>query len=245
MAAMDDIVEPSEIDLLLVDDDAELRGEMAAYLAAHDYVVHQAKDAKAARAALAAHPIRLMVLDVMLPGEDGLTFCRKLRQQAGGPPILMLSALGESTDRVVGLELGADDYAVKPLPPRELLARVRALLRRQAAAPVLGRASAAYAFAGFRLDLARRQLKAPNGMVLQLTPAELSLLGVFMRFPGQVLSREALIREARGEDAEVLDRAVDIQISRLRRKLHAQTDRELIATARGAGYMLDARVSAL
>ncbi len=241
----DDIVEPEAIDLLLVDDDPELRGEMADYLAGHGYVVHQAGDAKSARAALGAHPIRLMVLDVMLPGEDGLTLCRKLRQQTAGPPILMLSAMGESIDRVVGLELGADDYAVKPLPPRELLARVRALLRRQGAAPGPSRASAAYAFAGFRLDLARRQLKAPNGMVLQLTPAELSLLGVFMRFPGRILSREELLREARGEEAEVLDRAVDIQISRLRRKLHAQTERELITTARGAGYMLDAKVTAL
>jgi two-component system, OmpR family, response regulator len=241
----DDIVEPQDVDILLVDDDTELRTETADYLASHGYVVHQAGDAKAARASLAKLPIRLIVLDVMLPGEDGLTLCRKLRQDAGSPPILMLSALGESTDRVVGLELGADDYAVKPLPPRELLARVRAILRRQGAAPGPQRGSTAYAFAGFRLDLTRRQLKAPDGMVLQLTPAELSLLSVFMRFPGRVLSREELLREARGEDAEVLDRAVDIQISRLRRKLHAQSTRELITTSRGAGYMLDVKVTPL
>jgi two-component system OmpR family response regulator len=240
---MIEAVDAAAADILLVDDDEELRAETAAYLAAHGYHVHQAGEARAARVILQARPIRLVVLDVMLPGEDGLAFCRKL-SDGGGPPVLMLSALGESTDRIVGLELGADDYAVKPLPPRELLARVRAILRRRADKGTPGH-GALYGFAGFRLDLARRQLKAPNGMVLQLTPAEMSLLSVFMRFPGRVLSREELLREARGEEVEVLDRAVDIQISRLRRKLHAQSERELITTCRGAGYMLDAKVSAL
>ena len=241
---LDAALNPYDVDLLLVDDDNELRTEMADYLASHGFTVHQASDARAARVLLKSQAIALVVLDVMMPGEDGLTLCRKLSGE-DGPPVLMLSALGESADRIVGLERGADDYAVKPLPPRELLARVRAILRRRSGSSLETKNGALYAFAGFRLDLARRQLKAPNGMVLQLTPAELSLLSVFMRYPERVLSREELLREARGEEVEVLDRAVDIQISRLRRKLHAQSERELITTCRGAGYLLDAKVTPL
>jgi two-component system, OmpR family, response regulator len=234
--------ELENLDILIVDDDAELRREMADYLAGHGLKVHQAGDARQAREVLAAQAIRLVVLDVMMPGEDGLSLCRKLAE-GGGPPVLMLSAMGESVDRIVGLELGADDYVAKPAPPRELLARIRAILRRRAADPQSTSGGANYAFAGFRLDLTRRQLRAPDGMVLQLTPAELSLLTVFVRNPGRILSRDELLREARGEDIDVNDRAVDVHISRLRRKMHAQTSGELIRTYRAAGYMLDARVS--
>jgi two-component system OmpR family response regulator len=230
-----------DADVLIVDDDRDLRREMADYLVSHGFRVHEAGDARQAREVLADQPIRMVVLDVMMPGEDGLSLCRKLAE-GGGPPVLMLSAMGESVDRIVGLELGADDYVVKPCPPRELLARVRAILRRRPT-DVPPRAGAAYAFAGFRLDLARRQLRAPDGLVLQLTPAELSLLTVFVRNPGRILSRDELLREARGDDVDVNDRAVDVHISRLRRKMHAQTSAELIRTYRAAGYMLDARVA--
>ncbi|MGC1305047.1 MAG: response regulator transcription factor, partial [Caulobacteraceae bacterium] len=186
------------VEVLIVDDDLGLRAEMADYLTTHGLKVHEAGEARQAREVIAARPIRLVVLDVMLPGEDGLSLCRKLAE-SGGPPVLMLSAMGDSVDRIVGLELGADDYVVKPTPPRELLARVRAILRRSSFS-VRERTITVYEFAGFRFDLTRRQLRAPDGMVLQLTPAELSLLTVFVRSPGRVLSREELLRGARGED---------------------------------------------
>jgi two-component system OmpR family response regulator len=155
----------------------------------------------------------------------------------------MLSSMGESIDRVLGLELGADDYVVKPLAPRELLARVRALLRRRGGGR-LARGTV-HAFAGFRLDMVRRQLKAPDGDILMLTPGELSLLGAFIEHPQTVLSREELFRLTRGESVDGLDRAIDIQVSRLRRKLNDKAVGEIIKTHRGAGYILDAKVTAL
>jgi two-component system OmpR family response regulator len=232
-------------DILLVDDDVELRTEMAAYLTLHGYGVHQAADAREARRQLKDQPIKLMVLDVMLPGEDGLSLCRHVAH-GEGPSVLMLSAKGESIDRVLGLELGADDYVVKPLAPRELLARVRALLRRRAAAPAAGPTrGSVYSFAGFRFDLVRRQLKAPDGDILMLTPGELSLLGAFVEHARVVMSRDELFRLSRGGEAGGVDRAIDIQISRLRRKLNDKSPQEIIKTHRGAGYVLDAEVIAL
>ena len=227
--------------LLLVEDDADLRAEMAGYLAANGYVVHQAGDVGAAREALKAHGVQLIVLDVNLPGEDGLSLCRSLHD-TGGPPVLMLSALGESIDRILGLELGADDYVVKPITPRELLARVKALLRRRPAeTPTANRNT--YGFAGFHLDLAARQLKAPNGTILLLTRGELAILQALLDRPQSVVSREELARIVRGEAVDDPGRAIDLHISRLRRKIQDQTDEEIIRTYRGAGYLLDARVS--
>jgi two-component system, OmpR family, response regulator len=179
------------------------------------------------------------VLDVMLPGEDGLKACRRLTD-AGGPPILMMSAMGEPTDRIVGLELGADDYIAKPFVPRELLARAKALLRRKAS-PAAGE-EAGYSFAGFTLDVVRRQLRSPEGVSVILTAGEFSLLSAFLEHPRRVLSREQLLEFARGHDAEVYDRAVDVQLSRLRRKLQSGALEDVIKTYRGAGYMLDAPV---
>ena len=224
-------------ELLIVDDDEGLRRETADYLSSHGYRVHEAGDVPAARRALERLPIRLVILDVMLPGEDGLSLCRSLVNKSE-PSVLMLSAMGESIDRVLGLELGADDYVVKPVAPRELLARVRALLRRRGGD---GRGAIQH-FAGFRLDLVRRQVWAPDGTLLMLTPGEIALLAVFVENPRRVLSREALMRLSRGEGADVLERAVDIQISRLRRKLNSQSGEDIIKTSRGAGYMLDAAV---
>ena len=237
-----DALDPADADVLIVDDDDALREEMADYLSGHGYVIHQARDAKETRAKLKSEPVQLVILDVMLPGEDGLSICRSLAG-GDGPSVLMLSSLGESIDRVLGLELGADDYVVKPVSPRELLARVRALLRRRTAGGRPAPRGSGYSFAGFRFDLVRRQLRAPDGTVIMLTPGELSLLGAFVENSGKVLSREELVRLSRGETADVLDRAVDIQISRLRRKLNSQSADEIIKTHRGIGYILDAKVA--
>lgn len=239
----EDDLRPTEADILIVDDDDALRNEMASYLAGHGFVVHLARDAKEARAQLQAKAIQLVVLDVMLPGEDGLSLCRSLAG-ASGPSVLMLSSMGESIDRVLGLELGADDYVVKPVTPRELLARVRALLRRRGGggeAPA--NRTAIYSFSGFRFDLVRRQLRAPDETVIMLTPGELSLLGALVENPQRVLSREELARLSRGESQISLDRAIDIQISRLRKKLNEQSQTEVIKTHRGLGYILDAKVA--
>jgi two-component system OmpR family response regulator len=228
--------------ILIVDDDSGLREHTAAYLAEHGYEVRTAADGAEMQKVLDQADVQLVVLDVMLPGEDGLSICRKLRE-AGGPPVIMVSALGDDIDRILGLELGADDYVPKPCNPRELLARVRAVLRRRDGQGEeragLGRT---YEFAGYRLDVVRRQLRAPNGVVVLLTAGEFSLLCAFLERPRRILSRDQLLDLARGGEAEVFDRAIDVQISRLRRKLVASSGEALIRTLRGAGYMLDQRV---
>ena len=229
--------------ILVVDDDVELRAEVCNYLTEHGFVVHGAADGRQMETALAAAPIDLVILDLMLPGEDGLSICRRL-SGGGGPAIIMLSAMGEEVDRILGLELGADDYLPKSTSPRELMARVKAVLRRQdearGGAP---RKGAAYHFLGFVLDCVRRQLRAPNGASILLTAGEFSLLRAFLEHPQRILSRDQLLTLARGEEAEVFDRAIDVQISRLRRKLHAFAEDEIIRTHRGAGYLFDAPVS--
>jgi two-component system OmpR family response regulator len=229
--------------ILVVDDDTELREQIVAYLTDHGFQVHAAADAKSMDRALSAAPIDLVVLDLMLPGEDGLSICRRLSAD-GGPAIIMVSAMGEEIDRVLGLELGADDYLAKPCSPRELLARVRAVFRRleeaRGGAPKRGRA---YQFQGFVVDALRRQLRAPNGTTILLTSGEFSLLSAFLDHPQRILSRDQLLDIARGNETDVFDRAVDVQISRLRRKLHACSDGEIIKTVRGAGYMFDVAVT--
>jgi two-component system OmpR family response regulator len=173
-----------------------------------------------------------------MPGEDGLSVVRRLAGH--GPPIVMLSAMGEDTDRIVGLELGADDYLAKPCNPRELLARVRAVLRRprEDDAP----AGAALDFDGWRLDLVRRELRRPDGEAVTLSAGEFGLLRAFAERPGRGLTRDQLLEAARGADADVFDRAMDVQISRLRKKLDDGSGKDLIATVRGEGYRFDARV---
>ncbi|WP_414692514.1 response regulator [Phenylobacterium sp.] len=229
--------------ILVVDDDTELRHQMAAYLREHGYLVQEAADGAAMERALAQTPVDLVVLDVMLPGEDGLSICRRLADE-GGPAIVMVSAMGEEVDRILGLELGADDYLAKPCNPRELLARVRAVIRRldevRGGGAPRGRT---YQFQGFVLDMLRRQLRAPNGTTILLTAGEFSLLVAFLDHPQRILSRDQLLELARGSQADVFDRAVDVQISRLRRKLHACVETEIIRTYRGAGYLFDARVT--
>jgi len=231
--------------VLIVDDDADLRREMANYLVEHGFIVDVAKDAQAMDQAMRTRSVDVLVLDVMMPGEDGLSVCQRM-VRADGPAVIMLSAMGEDVDRIVGLELGADDYLPKPCNPRELLARVRAVLRRREDTPP-GRAGAgmSIAFAGFRLDVARRQLRGPNDVLILLTGGEFSLLSAFLASPHRVLSRDQLLDMARGDNAEVFDRAIDVQVSRLRRKLHGHADREIIRTFRGVGYMFDATVTRL
>ena len=225
--------------LALVDDDDALREEIAGYLRSHGFMVVDAPDIVGLEGLLARHTVQLIILDLMLPGEDGLTACKRL-SRCGGPPILMLSAMADDVDRILGLELGADDYLGKPVNPRELLARVRAMLRRRPLPDVTPQQG--YQFAGFRLELARRRLTAPDRSTIMLTPGEFSLLTVLLQHPARVLSRDQLLDHARGEGAEVFDRAIDVQISRLRRKLQGASGGEIIRTHRGLGYMLDVKV---
>ena len=228
--------------ILVVDDDAELREQISHYLTEHGFEVHGAENGRAMEEVLASEPIDLIVLDLMLPGEDGLSICRRL-SGAGGPAIIMLSAMGEEIDRVLGLELGADDYLPKSSSPRELVARVRAVLRRQD--EVRGgspRKGTAYHFMGFTLDSVRRRLRAPNGVTVLLTGGEYALLQVLLEHPQRILSRDQLLDMTRGADAEVFDRAIDVQISRLRRKLDDPAA-QVIKTCRGAGYLLDCPVT--
>ena len=222
--------------ILVVDDDASIRDAIADFLGVHGYAVRVAENAAACDRALSAAPASLIVLDVMMPGEDGLSLCRRLG--AGGTPILMLSALDAVTDRIVGLEVGAWDYMTKPFEPRELLARVRALLRRpMIERPGLrGSQEGALTFAGWWFDVEQRRLRDPAGRALALTEGEHALLAAFVQRPGRILSRDLLLDLARGVDAAPYDRAIDIAVSRLRRKLANADPVPLIETVRGVGY---------
>jgi two-component system OmpR family response regulator len=230
--------------ILVVDDDPGIRDVVSEFLTRHGYAVDTAADGKAVEKALARRRPDLVVLDVMLPGEDGLSICRRLARP-DGPAIIMLSAVGEETDRIVGLELGADDYLAKPCNPRELLARVRAVLRRRAE-PRGGEEplEAACEFAGWRLDLVRHELRSPQSVVVNLSSGEFSLLRAFVERPQRVLTRDQLLEFARGPRSEAFDRAIDVQISRLRRKLEGGGEgQELIRTVRNEGYLFVPRVA--
>ncbi|MEO8114836.1 MAG: response regulator [Phenylobacterium sp.] len=230
--------------ILMVDDDPGIRDVVSDFLGKHGYRVDTAGDAYEMEQALERGPVDLIVLDVMLPGEDGLAICRRLAGGTdAGPPIIMLSAMGEDTDRIVGLELGADDYLAKPCNPRELLARVRAVLRRAEQRSSGGGSTAGCEFAGWRLDLVRRELRSPQGVVVNLSSGEFSLLRAFVERPQRVLTRDQLLEFARGPDSDAFDRAIDVQISRLRRKLDdGGGGHDLIRTIRNEGYMFTAKV---
>jgi two-component system OmpR family response regulator len=234
---------PSGAKILMVDDDPGIRDVVSEFLARHGYTVETAADAASMEQALGKGSVDLMVLDVMLPGEDGLSICR--RMAGGGPAIIMLSAMGEDTDRIVGLEIGADDYLPKPCNPRELLARIRAVLRRrQESRQSDERQGGALEFAGWRLDLVRRELRTPDGVVINLSSGEFSLLRALVERPQRVLTRDQLLDFARGPDTEAYDRAIDVQISRLRKKLDdGAGGQDLIRTIRNEGYMFKAKVT--
>jgi len=229
--------------ILMVDDDPGIRDVVSDFLGRHGYKVETAGDASEMERVLERGPVDLIVLDIMMPGEDGLAVCRRLTTTETAPPIIMLSAMGEDTDRIVGLELGADDYLAKPCNPRELLARVRAVLRRSEQRAAGGALGAGCEFAGWRLDLVRRELRSPAGVVVNLSSGEFSLLRAFVERPQRVLTRDQLLEFARGPDSDAFDRAIDVQISRLRRKLDdGGGGHDLIRTIRNEGYMFTAKV---
>ncbi|MFD1787020.1 response regulator [Sphingomonas floccifaciens] len=219
--------------IVVVDDDTSIREALAEYLGNHGYAVRTAAGAAACDRLLAEAPADLLIIDVMMPGEDGLSLCRRLAP--AGTPILMLSALDAVTDRVVGLEVGAWDYLAKPFEPRELLARVRALLRRPRSVEA-GGGGDAITFAGWWFSPIERRLRDPQGRAVLLSEGEHALLAAFATRPGRVLSRDMLLDIARGLDAASYDRAIDIAVSRLRRKLAEADPAQLIETVRGAGY---------
>lgn len=225
--------------VLVVDDDPGIREVLTEYLSQHGFDAVGAASAAEMDRAMAVRTPDLIVLDLMMPGEDGLSVVRRL-SGANGPPVVMLSAMGEETDRIIGLELGADDYLTKPCNPRELLARVRAVLRRPR--ETSGQSGPALTFAGWRLDLLRRELSRPDGQPVGLSAGEFALLKAFAEASRRVLTREQLLDRARNADSEVFDRAIDVQISRLRKKLDDGSGLEMIQTRRGEGYIFDVRV---
>lgn len=236
--------------VLALDDDPAIRGLLADYLGDNELRVTTVASGRELAEVLARETIDLVVLDLRLPGEDGLSIARRLREQSA-IPILMLTGRVEEADRVMGLELGADDYLTKPFSPRELLARIRALLRRsQATAAALSSNNApklrAYRFAGWELNLGLRKLKAPDARPVELTNGEFSLLCAFLSAPQRVLTRDQLLDLSRLHNAEVYDRSIDVQILRLRRKIEVDpANPKFIVTQRGAGYLFDAGVEAV
>jgi two-component system OmpR family response regulator len=220
--------------VLVVDDDAEIRELVAEFLREHGYAVRTASSGAAMTSELYAGQFDLIVLDLMLPGLSGLELCRELRKSSD-VPVIMLTAMGEEIDRIVGLEMGADDYLSKPFNPRELLARVKAVLRRvRAASGSTASRAKLFEFAGWRLDTLKRELTNPAGVVVDLSTGEYDLLLAFLEAPQRVLSRDQLLEAARGPTADAYDRAIDVQVSRLRRKI--ESDSQIIKTVRGAGY---------
>ena len=235
--------------VLVVDDDPAMRDVVGSYLENHDFRVSLAADGRTMHRVLADQPVDLMILDLKLAGEDGLELMRGIGTQTDVPIIVLTGHRRDETDRVVGLELGADDYMMKPFGLRELLARVRAVLRRAQAGTRRARQTEGrlrYRFAGWELNVRTRQLVSPSGAAMALTAGEFNLLTAFLRSPQQVLSREQLLAASRVHDEEVLDRSVDIGILRLRRKLEADpSEPQLIRTERGAGYVFTAPVEVL
>ena len=229
--------------ILIVDDDREIRDLTGRYLRKHGYRVDSAGDAKAMDRLLRDGKFDLIVLDLMLPGEDGLSICRRLRA-ATRIPILMLTAVAEDTDRIIGLEIGADDYLTKPFNPRELLARIRAVLRRaERPGSPSDSAESALLFAGWRLDPARRELRNRDGVLVELTAGEFDLLVALVEHPRRVLSRDQLLDLTKGRDALPFDRSVDVQVSRLRRKIESDPKNpEFVKTVRSGGYIFTAPV---
>lgn len=227
-----------EAHILVVDDDAQIRQLAAKLLREHGYRVSMARDGREMWQALETAKVDLVILDIMLPGGNGLDLCRKIRSRSS-LPVIMLTALGSDTDRIVGLEIGADDYLPKPFNPRELLARINAVLRRsRGPAGATSRPGSLLKFNGWSLDTRRRELLNPAGAIVDLSTGEYDLLLTFLEYPQRVLSRDHLMDGAKHRMPTGSDRAIDIQVSRLRKKLDASEDGQaMIKTIRGTGYL--------
>lgn len=231
--------------ILVVDDHSEIRDLLKRFLEQHGMRVSCARDGKEMKRLLDEREFDLLVLDLMMPGEDGLTLCRELRVKSR-LPIIMLTAMGEETDRIIGLEMGADDYLSKPFNPRELLARIKAVMRRTQveSLPVPDTLTRDLRFDRWLLDVNRRELVDEEGVGMSLSTAEFDLLKVFLERPQRVLSRDQLLDLARGREAVAFDRAIDTLVSRLRRKLERDPKNpELIKTIWGGGYLFAADVT--
>jgi len=236
----------SQDHILIVDDDAEIRGLLREYLQKNGYRVATAANGRELRSAVQTTPPDLVVLDLMLPGEDGLELCRELRTDSD-VPIIMLTARGDETDRIVGLEMGADDYLPKPFSPRELLARIKSVLRRARALPenLKREEVSSFRFAGWTLDVVTRSLTSPQGVVIALSGTEFRLLRIFLDHPNRVVTRDQLIDLMLSRDANPFDRAIDVQVSRLRHRLGEDAkEPAIIKTVRGQGYVFAAEVAA-
>lgn len=230
--------------ILIVDDDAEIRSLLREYLQKQGYRVTAVADGRGLRAAVDTSRPDVIILDLMLPGEDGLALCRELRARSE-VPIIMLTARGDETDRIVGLELGADDYVAKPFSPRELLARIKSVLRRARSLPDNLKPEEAgwFRFAGWTLDVATRNLTSPQGVVVALSGTDFRLLRVFLDHANRVLTRDQLVDLMLSRDAGPYDRAIDVQVSRLRQRLGEDAKEPvIIKTVRGQGYVFAARV---
>jgi len=230
--------------ILVVDDHREIRQPLARYLEKHGFRVSAAENAAAARRSLRDNAIDLVVLDIMMPGEDGLSLCRSLRE-GGELPVILLTAMAEETDRVVGLELGADDYLTKPFNPRELVARIKAVLRRARSLPHESRRldGEVIGFGPWRLKVAQRELVGPDEVAVPLSTAEFQLLSAFLGHPNRVLTRDQLLDLTQGREGRVFDRSIDNQVSRLRKKIEADPKNPgLIKTVWGGGYLFAAEL---
>lgn len=228
-----------QLTVLIVDDDLDIRTLLAEYLESYDCRTLLAADGESMWELLQDNPVNLVVLDLNLPGRDGLTLCRELRSKSD-LPIIMLTARSAPLDRILGLEMGADDYVCKPFEPRELLSRIRSVLRRSNSSQEKKPAEPGRLhFAGWTLDLTARRLLNNEGVIVSLSGAEFRLLKIFLDHPNQVLNRDHLLNLTQGRDAEPFDRAVDIQVSRLRQKLEVDSkDPQIIKTVRNEGYVL-------
>jgi two-component system OmpR family response regulator len=239
-AAVSGSLEVSSMDrkirILIVDDDPVLRALVRDFLAEQGYEALEADGGQRMREILRQEPVDVVVLDVMMPGEDGLTLARSLSGRRD-IAIIIVSALGSETDRIIGLEVGADDYLAKPVSPRELLARIRAVLRRRRSTEPVEDQTAPYHFEGWKFDPVRRVLRDSENVIVTLSDGEFSLLQVFVERPQRVLTRDQLLEYSRGPDSDSFDRAIDTQVSRLRRKLSPRSAGELIRTIRSEGYM--------
>src|SRR4051812_37114419 len=234
--------------ILIVDDDQRLRDLLVRYLGGEGYEVKAVADAAGMDKQLARERYDLVVLDLMLPGEDGLAICRRLRAQTVAPAIVMLTAKGDEVDRIVGLEMGADDYLPKPFNPRELLARINAVLRRQASAMNASATpnATALTFLGWQMDFRLRELRNPEGARIAMTSAEFDLLRAFVERPGRVLSRDSLLDLTQGRNTGSFERSIDVLVSRIRRKIEADPqDAQLIKTVRSGGYMFTPAVEVM